>query len=182
MKRFCLIGVKGIGKTTLINSILDKIPHIDYLIGSQVLRSLVGLEFDNFDSFPDGEKKRFREEAIAFMIKRQYEMKKDILVDGHTTLYNRDTNSPENVFTELDCKFFTDLILYETSAEKVLERRKKDLNKKRILELPIIKKELKYERLNSQRIAKSNGMQMHYLNNNSIVNIQIKLIEFLKGE
>ncbi len=182
MRRYCLIGIKGIGKTTLIKKILEEIPNIDYLIGSQILRQLVGPRFDNFDYFPEEEKQKYREKAIKYMIKRQNETQKDILVDGHTTLYNPISNEPENVFTDLDCKFFTDLILYEVNALTVLERRKSDSKKKRILDLPIIKKELSFERNNSEDIAKKYGMQMHYLNEEFHDNLSIELIKILKVE
>ncbi len=182
MRRYCLIGIKGIGKTTLIKTILEEIPNIDYFIGSQILRQLVGPRFDNFDYFPKEEKQKYREKAIEYMIKRQNETQKDILVDGHTTLYNPISNETENVFTELDCKFFTDLILYEVNALTVLERRKSDSIKKRILDLSIIKKELSFERENSDNIAKKYGMQLHYLNEDFHNNLNIELIKILKGE
>ena len=182
MKRYCLIGVKGIGKTTLIKSILEKIPHIDYLIGSQILRQLVGAKFKDFDYFPEDEKQFYRKQAIKFMIDRQKKTKKDILVDGHTSLFNPKLNEPENVFTELDCKFFTDLILYEENTMTILKRRKKDLQKNRIKDISIIKKELAFERSNAHNIAKSYGMKMHYLNGNDSDDLKIKLINILKGE
>jgi len=182
MKRFCLIGIKGIGKTTLIKSILDKIPDIDYLIGSQILRKLVGDRFKNFDFFPEEEKQLYREKAIEYMINRQNEIKKDILVDGHTSLVNPENKEPENVFTELDCNFFTDLILYEINASTVLERRKNDSLKKRILDLSIIERELDFERENSKRIAAKYGIQMHYLIEQSNTQLQEKLIKILKTE
>ena len=182
MRRYCLIGIKGIGKTTLIKKILEEIPNIDYLIGSQILRQLVGVRFDNFDYFPEAEKQKYREKAIEYMIERQNEIQKDILVDGHTTLYNPISKKSENVFTEMDCKFFTDLILYEINALAVLERRKSDTIKKRILNLFIIKNELSSERENSENIAKNYGMQIHYLIEDFHNNLNKKLIKILKNE
>ncbi len=182
MRRYCLIGIKGIGKTTLIKAILEEIPNIDYLIGSQILRQLVGPRFDNFDYFSEEEKQKYREKAIEYMTKKQNETQKDILVDGHTTLYNPISKEPENVFTELDCQFFTNLILYEVNALTVLERRKSDSFKKRILNLSIIKREISFERENSENIAKKYGMQMHYLDEGSQNNLNIEIIKILKGE
>ncbi|MHA1149206.1 MAG: ATP-binding protein [Promethearchaeota archaeon] len=179
MRRFCLIGIKGIGKTTLIKSILDKIPNIDYLIGSQILRKLVGDRFNNFDYFPEDEKQKYREKAIEYMINRQKETNKDILVDGHTSLVNPVNGKPENVFTELDCNFFTDLILYEVDASIVLKRRKSDALKKRILDISIIERELEFERENSVKIAKKYGMQMHFLIEHSNTQLQEQLIKIL---
>lgn len=182
MRRLCLIGIKGIGKTTLIRSILDNIPHIDYLIGSDILRQLVGEHFNNFDYFPEEEKQMYRKKAIEYMINRQKETNKDILVDGHTSLFNPVNNEPQNVFTDMDCNFFTDLILYEVNASIVLERRKRDSSKKRILDLSIIKKELEFERENSNRIALKYQMQMHYLIEELNTQLKEKLIDILRSE
>ncbi len=182
MRRICLIGIKGIGKTTLIKSVLDKFSNIDYLIGSQILRELVGPTFDRFDYFPEDKKKFFREKAIEYMLNRQQEIQKDVLVDGHTTLYNPIKKKPENVFTQLDCSFFTDLILLEVNALNVLERRKNDLNKKRITDLSIIKEELAFERTNSKRIAKEYGMQIFYLKEGVQTDLKKSLLKILQGE
>ena len=61
VRRICMVGVKGIGKTTLNKSILQKITWIDYLIGSNILRQLVGDDFNNFDTYPEERKQYFRE-------------------------------------------------------------------------------------------------------------------------
>ena len=182
MKRYCLIGIKGIGKTTLIKSILSKISGIDYLIGSNILRQLVGPEFDNFDHFPEERKKFFREQSILSMIERQNKLKKDILVDGHTSLYNPNSGVAECVFTELDCKFFTDFILFELDAELILNRRKKDKTKKRIIDLEIIRQELKVERDVSHKISEEYGIQIHYLNERNEIDQKKKLLKILKSE
>lgn len=158
MRRICLVGVRGVGKTTLINSVLSRVPWIDYLIGSNILRQLVGEDFVNFDRYPEERKQNFREQAIMYMEKRQMQTHKDILVDGHTTLYNAETGKVEGVFTELDCQFYTDLIYYNATYEVVLNRRKNDFNKRRILDPEIIKQELLGERNESIRIAKDYQM------------------------
>jgi hypothetical protein len=62
--------------------------NIDYLVGSEILRQLVGLDFTHFDQYSDEKKKHFREQAINYMVERQKKTNKDILVDGHSTLYN----------------------------------------------------------------------------------------------
>ena len=155
MRRTCMVGIRGIGKTTLIKSILANLSWIDYLIGSSILRQLVGDDFINFDNYPEERKQYFREQAIRYMEERQNQIQKDILVDGHTTLYNQQTRKVDAVFTDLDCRFFTDLIYYNAPAEVVLQRRLKDTTKKRIIDLNTIKQELDGERAESQRIAQA---------------------------
>ncbi len=184
LRRFCLIGVKGIGKTTLIRSILADIPKVDYLIGSQVLRELVGPEFDQFDTFPEEEKQMYRELAISWMEERQKKTRKTILVDGHTTLFNPNVGRVEGVFTELDCKFFTDFILFEATPETILERRKNDPSKHRNLDIRLILEELAAERSESHKIAKRYGQKIQYLyeDGSNQQDLREKLVKILRGE
>jgi adenylate kinase len=179
MRRICIVGIRGIGKTTLIKSILPKLPWIDYLVGSNILRQLVGEDFVHFDQYPDDRKQYFREQAIKYMEQRQLEMQFDILVDGHTTLYNSDTGLVEGVFTELDCNFYTDLIHYDAPAKVVLTRRKNDKAKKRIVDLGIIKNELAGEREESLRIAKTYGMGWYQIKEDEPEKMQDSLHKIL---
>ena len=48
-RRICLVGVRGVGKTTLIRKVIDSLPTVDYIVGSAVLRELAGAEFQRFD-------------------------------------------------------------------------------------------------------------------------------------
>ena len=98
------------------------------------------------------------------MEQRQLQTQKDILVDGHTTLYNSVTGQVEGVFTENDCRFFTDLIYYNAPAEVVLIRRQNDQKKRRIVDLEIIQQELSGERNESIRIAKDYQMGWYEIN------------------
>lgn len=186
MKRICLVGVKGIGKTYLIYSILDKIPNIDFIIGSDVLKILVSddeRDFSLFDNFPEDLKQTYRENTINYMIQRQKEIKKDILVDGHTTLFNPNTDTVQNVFTDMDCRFYSHLILYETSLDNVLNRRREDLSKNRILDPKIIEEEMKMERKNAEKISKKYGIHlisMNELDYNSYEDLKKELISILE--
>ena len=54
LRRVCLVGVRGVGKTTLIRSLLPQLPHVDYIVGSAVLRELAGADFARFDHLPQG--------------------------------------------------------------------------------------------------------------------------------
>jgi len=185
MKRFCFIGVRGIGKTTLIHSVLPELPHLDYVLGSDILRSLVqqdGNDFRQFDFFPEGLKMEYRRRSIQQMIKRQVKNRKTILVDGHVSLYNPQKKRVECVFTPDDCVFFTDFILYETSADKVMKRRKNDKNKNRILDMEIIREEILREREIAFDISLKHNIKMYYLNEIEFSNfreLQCRLFEIL---
>ena len=179
MRRYCLIGPKGIGKTTLFESIRDRVNNVEFIIGSNVLRNLVGEDFHKFDSFPENQKEYFRKEAIKSLKRVQEETGKDLLVDGHVILYNSTTNKIEIVFTNDDIEFFTDLILYETSSAIVLERRKKDTNKKRILDINIIEMEIAEEKRNALFISKKYNISFHVIDGNDFKRAQSQLLKIL---
>ena len=179
MKRFCLIGVKGIGKTHLAKSILTQIPQIVYIVGSEILKELAGEEFKKFDFLSTEKKQDYRISAIESFREIQNRTKKSILVDGHTVLYNPATDIVESVFTESDCLFYSDLILYDLKPNVVYQRRLNDKTKTRNLIIDLIEKELDYEKKEARRIAKEYNMKLHYLMDAKFELIQQKLINIL---
>lgn len=182
MKRYCLVGVKGIGKTTLITSILNDAPTLEYVTGSSILRKLVGAErFQYFDNFPDNEKAQYRKQAIKYLEEMQLKEHKSIIVDGHVSLYNSASGKVDNVFTDLDINFYTDIILYDAQKETVLERRKNDKKKTRILEMDIIEKELIAEREEAIRICRDYNKNFYHLKDWSGYDIRKDLLEILLG-
>jgi len=163
LRRICLVGVRGVGKTTLIRSIIKELPQIDYIVGSAVLRELAGAEFDHFDRLPLATKERYRKDAIRWMEARQAEQGKHLLCDGHTTLFNEGMGSSEIVFTQQDCQFFRELILLESPVDLILQQRRGDSSKARSLDPSVISKELAAESDACQRIAALWGMSLHRL-------------------
>jgi adenylate kinase len=162
-RRICLVGVRGVGKTTLIRSIIGELPRIDYLVGSAILRELAGDDFQRFDHLPPEVKEDYRHEAIRWMERRQAREGRTILCDGHTSLLDESTGEVGPVFTELDCRFFRELILLEAPAELILAHRQADTSKRRSLDLEVIRAEIEGERSTSQRIATEWGMDLHRL-------------------
>lgn len=163
LRRICLVGVRGVGKSTLIRSVIDRLPDVDHIVGSAVLRELAGPDFTRFDHLPPEVKQRYREDAIRWMELRQARVGKHILCDGHTSLLDESTGCVGPVFTELDCRFFRELILFEASVEVVLGRRENDISKQRSLDLAVIEAELAGERVTSARIAETWTMMLHRL-------------------
>lgn len=161
--RTCLIGVRGVGKTTFIRSVLAELPDVDYIIGSAVLRQLAGPEFERFDYLPRERKEHFRRASIEHMEARQAQLRKHILCDGHTALLDESTGKVEDVFTEHDCRFFDTLVLLEAPLELVLARRRSDPSKRRSLDPEVLKVEIAWEQQNSVRIARRWGMELHTL-------------------
>ena len=181
LKRYCLIGVKGIGKTTLIDAIRNRVTNVEFIIGSEILRKIVGTEFQNFDAFPEEKKEFFRKEGIKEFKKIQKKTGKDILVDGHVILYNPIIDKIEIVFTKDDSELYSDIILYETSAETVFDRRSKDTKKKRILDIDIIKEEINEEKKNALLISNEYNIVFHTINGNNFNLAQEQLIKILSG-
>lgn len=181
LRRICLVGVRGVGKTTLIRSVIDQLPGIDYIVGSAVLRELAGAEFARFDHLPPETKQRYREDAIRWMEARQASTGKHVLCDGHTSLLDESTGRVAPVFTELDCRFFQELVLLEAPAEVVLERRRKDPSKRRSLDLDVIREELAGERETSRSIARSRGMVLHVLPPSTDPTAGHRLVELLQS-
>ena len=163
LRRICLVGVRGVGKSTLIRSVLAGLPHIEHIVGSSVLRELAGAEFARFDHLPSDVKHRYRESAIDWMVMRQEEVGRHLLCDGHTSLLDESTGLVGPVFTERDCQFFRELVLLEAPAEVVLARRLADTSKARSTDPAIIAAELSGERASSVQIAERWGMVLHHL-------------------
>ena len=178
-RRICLVGVRGVGKSTLIRSVIDSLPKYEYIIGSAVLRELAGPDFAHFDHLPPDTKQRYREDAIDWMITRQKLVNRHILCDGHTSLLDESTGKVGPVFTNMDCNFFRELILLEASAQTIFERRSKDSSKQRSLDTSIIAAELSGERNTGREIADQWGMRLHILPDGKTSNVRKSLLEVL---
>jgi len=179
LRRICLVGVRGVGKTTLIRSILGHVPQVDYIVGSAVLRELAGHDFASFDHLPPDVKRRYREDAITWMEDRQRRERRHILCDGHTSLLDESTAAVGGVFTDRDCTFFRELILLEAPIDIVLARRRGDTTKKRSLDLAVIQAEVSGERETSRLVSERWGMQLHVLPPNIDVAARAQLLEIL---
>jgi adenylate kinase len=180
LRRICLVGVRGVGKTTLIRSVIGELPHLDYIVGSAVLRELAGADFARFDHLPAEVKQRYREDAITWMEERQRREGKHILCDGHTALLDESTGRVGPVFTERDCAFFRELILLEAPVEVVLARRRGDSAKRRSLVPEIVAAEVSEERESSRRIAKRWGMRLHGLPSADAPGVRARLLGLLQ--
>ena len=167
LRRICLVGVRGVGKTTLIRS--------------AVLRELAGDDFRRFDHLPPAVKERYRQDAITWMEKRQAHHGKHILCDGHTSLLDESTGQVGPVFTERDCRFFRELILIEAPAETILQRRRADSSKRRSLDPAVVAAELRGERQSSQSIAEQWSMTLHRLPPNTDHRAAAALMEILSS-
>lgn len=162
-RRICLVGVRGVGKTTLVRSILPRLPHVDHVVGSAVLRELAGEAFARFDHLPHAVKERYREEAIGWMEARQAREGRTLLCDGHTSLLDESTGRVGCVFTERDCRFFRELVLVEAPIDVILRFRRGDATKVRSLDPDVVRAELEGERESAAYLAQEWGLALHRL-------------------
>ena len=163
LRRVCLVGVRGVGKTTLVRSVLPRLPGVDHIVGSAVLRELAGEAFVRFDHLPAEVKDAYRRQAIIWMEARQASEGRTLLCDGHTSLLDESVGRVGAVFTEEDCRFFRELVLVEAPLDVILARRAGDANKRRSLDPAVIAAELEGERETAAHIASEWGLTLHRL-------------------
>lgn len=163
LRRLCLVGVSGLGKTTLVRTMAPRLPSFCCLTGSALLRELCGAEFQYFDHLPEVRKRELREAAICRMAQIQDERQMHILCDGHTTLRSRASGMIEPVFTAQDCAFFHELILLHAPASVVIARRQADVARPRLTDEAKVVEEIEAEAAECRRIAKCHGMRLHQL-------------------
>lgn len=164
LRRLSLVGVSGVGKTTLLRALAPRLPAYYSLTGSMLLRELCGEEFPRFDHMPETRKRELREAAIRRMEQLQDESGLHLLCDGHATLRSRASGMIEPVFTDEDCRFFRELILLDAPVAFLSARRQADAKRQRPSAEPLIHEELLAETAECQRLAKCYGMRLHLLN------------------
>lgn len=181
LRRICLVGVRGIGKSTLVRALAPELPDVDHVVGSAVLRELAGADFARFDHLPPAVKHNYRVSAIDWMVRRQTAQRRHILCDGHTSLLDESTGLVGPVFTEADCRFFRELVLMDATVDLVKVRRRGDASKRRSLDPEVIAAELAGERMSSERIARQWGMKLHRLPVGDEATIQAAFREILRA-
>jgi adenylate kinase len=175
----CLVGVRGVGKTTLVRAALPRLPHVDHIVGSAVLRELAGPDFARFDHLPPTVKDHYRQRAIRWMEERQRQERRLVLCDGHTSLLDESTGLVGPVFTQADCLFFRELILVEGPLDVVLERRARDQTKRRSLDPAVLAAEARGERETAVALADAWGLTLRLLPPITDPGVVDRLVELL---
>ena len=164
LRRLSLVGVSGVGKTTLLRALAPRLTAYRCLTGSMLLRELCGEEFPRFDHMHEAHKRELREAAIRRMEQMQLESGLHLLCDGHATLRSRASGMIEPVFTTEDCRFFRELILIQAPASLVSARRQSDPKRQRPSAEVLVHEEIEAEAAECQRLADCHGMRLHLLN------------------
>jgi adenylate kinase len=140
-RRVCIIGARGVGKSSLVKAALPRLDGWAHVIGSEILRSLLpeGLVMASLDN---QQRRHYRHLAAATMLRQDLTGKTGLLCEGHCALYSERTGSVEEVFTQTDDALFTEIIELLAPAEEVLRRRQRDPLKVRPLSLQAIKAEI----------------------------------------
>ncbi len=164
MGNICLIGVKGIGKTYLINRLKKVDDNFLYYTGSSMIREVVGEEFSNFDAFTQEKKEMFRDLVIKRFEEIQKETGMNLVIDGHMILYNIHKRTIESVVRKSDIDFYDHYILLHPTPELVYQRRVGDKLKQRIIDIEIIKQEIKEEKEKAEEICAEYNKTLDVIN------------------
>lgn len=111
LRRICFTGIRGTGKTTLIERVKGQNPEICFMSGSDILQKLIGKSYSQFEFLPEDDKYAYRLKVNEMLCETQCENQKDLLVDSHLTVLNLKNGEIDTIFTHKDYTFFTDLIL-----------------------------------------------------------------------
>lgn len=168
LRRYCFTGVRGVGKSTVIDRIISNVPEIQFVSGSDILQEMMGENYKKFEYLPENEKYELRIKLNDILCEIQKKTKMDMVVDSHVTVFNLKTKVIDTIFTQKDIAFYTDLILLDSNPEKVYCHRRKDVEKKRIIDLETIKNELEIERREAIRLSEKYGINLHIVEMNDI--------------
>lgn len=163
LRRICFIGIRGTGKTTLIERVKELNFDVCFMSGSGILQKLRGTSYNQFEFLPENDKYAYRLKVNKTLCETQSENKKDLLVDSHLTVLNLKNGGIDTIFTHRDYTFFTDLILFDSTPDEIYSHRKNDTKKKRIVDLETIKCELDTERKTALKIATDHGIKLHII-------------------
>ncbi|WP_319507740.1 ATP-binding protein [uncultured Methanolobus sp.] len=162
-RRFCFTGVRGVGKSTVINRIRSSVPDIKFVSGSDLLYEMMGEDYKHFEYLPEAEKFALRIKLNDLLQTIQKDAAKDLVVDSHLTVFNLKTHVIDTIFTDKDLEFYTDIILLDSYPEKIYDHRIRDVSKKRIVDKEIIAKELDFERRIASEIPEKYGIRCHVI-------------------
>jgi adenylate kinase len=160
LKRIGLYGVSGVGKTTILNELIQLSSNILWLEGSSLVLDAANLTLEKFKDLPETQKYRFREMAISNAIEIQKSKNQHVIIDGHLA-FARGENEFENVMTEMDKMFYTDFVYLKLSPITILERQEKDLLRNRSYSLETITNWQKFELSELEKVCEEKNIGLY---------------------
>lgn len=155
-RRICIIGARGVGKSSLVKAALPRLDGWVHLIGSEILRTLLP-EGQTMSSLDERQRRNYRHLAAAEMLKQDLSGKHGLICEGHCALYSERTGVVEEVFTQTDDALFTEIIELIAPASEVLRRRQRDQLKPRPLTMQAIEAEIQGEHQAARNACLRNG-------------------------
>lgn len=179
LRRICFTGVRGVGKSTVLKDIYRQNLNMCFASGSDILPEMMGDAYAQFEDLPEYTKYAYRLKIRETLQKTQDMQDKDRLVYSHLTVYNLKTGEIDAIFTHMDYNFYTDIILLDSTPERVYTHRVRATSKNRIIDQELIRKELEFERLEAMRISAEHEIRLHIIEMDDTV-IE-KMVYILRG-
>lgn len=176
LRRICFTGVRGVGKSTLLREIDKEDFDICFTSGSGILQEMMGDAYSHFEYLPEYKKYAYRLKVRDNLQKIQEHLGKDLLVDSHLTVYNLKTGDIDVIFTHMDYDFYTDIVLLDSTPEKVYIYRVRDTSKKRITDKELIHKELEFEKEIAMNLCAEYGLKLHIIKMDDTAAEKMKII------
>lgn len=176
LRRICFTGVRGVGKSTLLREIDKEGLDICFTSGSGILQEMMGDAYSHFEFLPEYKKYAYRLKIRDTLQKIQEHQSKDLLVDSHLTVYNLKTGDIDVIFTHMDYDFYTDMILLDSTPERVYTYRIRDKSKKRITDKELIHEELEFEKQMAKNICDEHGLRLHIIKMDDTAAEKMKII------
>jgi predicted AAA+ superfamily ATPase len=98
-RRICFTGIRGTGKTTLVETVKQQNPDIYFMSGSDILQKLMGKSYSQFEFLPENDKYAYRLKVNQILCETQRENQTDLLVDSHLTVLNLKNGGIDTIFT-----------------------------------------------------------------------------------
>jgi adenylate kinase len=178
LKRIGFYGVSGVGKTTILKSLMPFTANTIWLEGAAQVLKAAQLTLHDFKKLSASEKYHFRTMAIANAFEIQTENKQHLIIDGHLAFANGE-NEFENVMTENDKRFYTDFIYLKLAPAVILERQQQDLSRNRNYSLSTIHNWIDFELKALQKVCTERNIVLHILeseNNSTCIHSILKIL------